>query len=76
VVPVNTAVTPPTVGTAISVPGMVPGQLAACRGSIYVADQYSGRVVRLANGAVTASLDACAVGAGGFAYASDVECGP
>lgn len=76
VVPVNAAASPPAAGAPVTVPGIVPGQLAACRGALYVTDQFSGQVVRLVAGAVTATVEACPVGEGGFAWAADVECGP
>jgi DNA-binding beta-propeller fold protein YncE len=78
VVPVNTATTTPSVGSALSVP-VTPGQIAACRGMRYVTDQFSGKVIRFdPNGTVTATLDACPVAPGpfGFAWAADIECGP
>jgi DNA-binding beta-propeller fold protein YncE len=77
VVPVNAAATQPTLGDAVAVP-IVPGQVAACRGSVYVTDQFSGKVLRFApGGAVSAAVDVCPLDAqSGFAFAADVECGP
>jgi hypothetical protein len=72
VVPVNGT----TPGTAIPVP-VFAGQIAMCKGAGYVTDQFSGKVVRFTpQGQVAAPLDVCSVGTGGFAWASDVECGP
>jgi hypothetical protein len=77
VVPVNAAAAPPSVGPAVTVP-IVPGQLTACRGSVYVTDQFSGQVLRFEpGGAVGAPVEVCPVdGPSGFAWAADVECGP
>jgi hypothetical protein len=80
VLPVLTATTPPTVGAPLATPaGVVPGNVAACRGAGYVTDQFSGKVIRFDTVArsITAAADVCPVDPlAGFAFAADVACIP
>jgi DNA-binding beta-propeller fold protein YncE len=78
VVPVDTSPAAPTAGTPVSLP-IVPGQIAACHGAVYVTDQFSGKVARFVPGGAPATVvDICPTAPGpfGFAWAADVECGP
>jgi YVTN family beta-propeller protein len=80
VLPVLTGTTPPTLGAALATPaGVVPGNVAACRGAGYVTDQFSGKVIRFDTAArsVTGTADVCPVDpVAGFAFAADVACVP
>jgi hypothetical protein len=75
-VPVNLAVSPPTVGTSLALPGMVPGKLAFCGGVGYVTDQASGAVVRFDPTARTVEppVIVCPTSVAGWAWAADVAC--
>jgi YVTN family beta-propeller protein len=77
VLPVLLSSTPPTLGAAIATPpGVVPGNVAACRGTGYVTDQFSGRVIRFDTAArtVTGNSEICPTA--GVAFAADVTCVP
>jgi len=76
-VPVNLAVNPPSVGSPLAMPGIVPGKLAFCGGLGYVTDQGSGAVVRFdpATRAVDAPVVVCPTAVpAGWAWAADVAC--
>ena len=78
VVPLDLTNTPPTVGAALPLPGMVPGKLAFCGGVGYVTDQASGAVVRFdpAARSVEPPVAVCPTSAGpyGYAWAADITC--
>jgi hypothetical protein len=73
--PVDISVSPPAVGRAVPMAGIVPGRLAFCGGATYVTDQASGAVVRIdAAGTPGAPVDVCPASAYGWAWAADVAC--
>ncbi|HET9597428.1 MAG TPA: hypothetical protein VFP65_17700 [Anaeromyxobacteraceae bacterium] len=80
VLPVAIGGLAPTVGVAIPTPaGVVPGNVAVCRGIGYVTDQFSGAVVRFDTQAKTmlGSTTVCPVDpVAQFAFAADVTCVP
>jgi len=74
VLPVSLAGAAPAVGAALELP-VVPGGLAVCGGTLYVADQYSGQVARVAASGGTPEAVAVCTGGAGFDWASAVACG-
>jgi hypothetical protein len=74
-VPVNLAVTPPTVGSPLALPdAWVAGKLAFCGGVGYVTDQASGAVARFDPGSRTVETPVVVCPTLGFAWAADVAC--
>jgi hypothetical protein len=73
-VPVSLAVSPPSAGAPLPLPGIVPGKVAFCGGVGYVTDQGSGAIVRFdpATRAVEAPVVVCPTN--GFAWAADIAC--
>jgi hypothetical protein len=80
VLPVRITVGSPVVDAAVPTPAaLVPGNVAVCRGTGYVTDQFSGTVVRFDTAAkkVTGSAAICPTDAtAGFTLAADVACQP
>jgi YVTN family beta-propeller protein len=80
VLPVAIGGLAPVVGAPIATPaGIVPGNVAVCRGIGYVTDQFSGAVVRFDSTAksILGSTTVCPVDpVSQFAFAADVACVP
>jgi YVTN family beta-propeller protein len=79
-VPVDVGALTPSVGAPVAAPaGLVPGNVAVCRGIGYVTDQFSGAVARFDTAARTmlGSTTVCPVDPiSQFAFAADVACVP
>ena len=80
VLPVTITIGAPAVGDAIPTPtGVVPGNVAVCRGTGYVTDLFSGSVVSFdtVTRKTTGSAEICPTDpTAGFAFAADVACQP
>ena len=74
VVPVEVGGAAPVVGAPIDFP-IVPGAVAVCGGVLYVADQYSGQVARVAASGGTPAAATVCTGGQFFDWASALACG-